>query len=230
MNRLFLVPFIIIFWVLLSILFTPQEPITEPKKERNFRSSKILAEEMYFKNRVTFYCGCNYDENKKIDLESCGYIVRKNLHRASRMEWEHIVPASYYGRSLSCWQEGGRNNCTSHSNTFSNFEGDLHNLVPAIGEINGDRSDKIHGETSGESLYGKCDFVINGKIAQPRKEVRGDVARIWLYMSHKYNIFLTREMKEVFYKWSKADPVDEYEKWRNKEIKRIQGDGNIYIK
>ncbi len=44
-----------------------------------------------------FYCGCKINwQGKKgvVDLGSCGYKVRKNENRASRIEWEHVVPAS----------------------------------------------------------------------------------------------------------------------------------------
>lgn len=56
-----------------------------------------------------FYCGCKIDwQGKKgvIDLESCGYKVRKNENRASRVEWEHVVPAWQFGHQRQCWQEG----------------------------------------------------------------------------------------------------------------------------
>ena len=53
-----------------------------------------------------FYCGCKIDwQGKKgvIDLESCGYKVRKNENRASRVEWEHVVPAWQFGHQRQCW-------------------------------------------------------------------------------------------------------------------------------
>jgi len=31
----------------------------------------------------------------------------KNLKRASRIEWEHIVPAWFFGHNLDCWKRGG---------------------------------------------------------------------------------------------------------------------------
>ncbi|MDT1817368.1 deoxyribonuclease I, partial [Acinetobacter baumannii] len=52
-----------------------------------------------------FYCGCKIDwQGKKgvIDLESCGYKVRKNENRASRVEWEHVVPAWQFGHQRQC--------------------------------------------------------------------------------------------------------------------------------
>lgn len=219
--------FPIIFNNLKVVVHQDENPVV---KERSFQHSKKLAEKIYSEYRRTFYCDCPYDEYKRIDLKACGYESRKNSIRAERMEWEHIVPASYFGRSLACWRDGGRAACSSKSNLFSNFEGDLHNLVPAVGEINGDRGDKIHGEVSNRVFgYGSCEFYISGKIATPRGEIRGDVARMWLYMSHKYGMYITPEMRETFERWSDEDPVSDYELWRNNKIKEIQGDENVYI-
>lgn len=236
MNRLYAFVISFLFFFLLFVFTQPSEktlkhvdekPVT---KERTFSHSKRLAEKMYSEYRRTFYCDCPYDEYKQIDLKACEYKSRKNSIRATKMEWEHIVPASYFGRSLTCWRDGGRQACGSQSALFSNFEGDLHNLVPAVGEINGDRGDKIHGEVTNKGFsYGACEFYISGRIATPRPEIKGDVARMWLYMAHKYGMFLTTEMRETFEKWDKSDPVSDYELWRNQKIKEIQGDDNIFI-
>lgn len=77
-----------------------------------------------------FYCGCKIDwQGKKgvIDLESCGYKVRKNENRASRVEWEHVVPAWQFGHQRQCWQEGGRKNCAKDPE-YRKMESDMHNL------------------------------------------------------------------------------------------------------
>ena len=82
-----------------------------------------------------FYCGCKIDwQGKKgvIDLESCGYKVRKNENRASRVEWEHVVPAWQFGHQRQCWQEGGRKNCAKDPE-YRKMESDMHNLQPAEG-------------------------------------------------------------------------------------------------
>ena len=53
-----------------------------------------------------FYCGCKINwQGKKgvVDLDSCGYKVRKNENRASRIEWEHVVPAWQFGHQRQCW-------------------------------------------------------------------------------------------------------------------------------
>ncbi|MDX1268943.1 MAG: endonuclease, partial [Oceanisphaera sp.] len=109
----------------------------------SFRQAKQAAPAIYNDHPVTFYCGCPIDAHgKKLvpNLERCGYQVRKQQKRASRIEWEHVVPAWELGHQRQCWQQGGRKNCTRNDTVFKRMEGDLHNLVPAVGEVNGDRS------------------------------------------------------------------------------------------
>lgn len=66
--------------------------------------------------------------------------------RATRIEWEHIVPAWVMGHQRQCWQKGGRKSCTDTDPVFREMEADLHNLAPAIGEVNGDRSNYLYSE------------------------------------------------------------------------------------
>lgn len=231
LQFLFILTVLVSFAVFSSYIETPSPTTVEPVvKERTFASAKRSLNKIYSADRTTFYCGCKYDEQNKVDLASCGYKVRLNANRAQRVEWEHIVPASYFGVNMPCWKEGGRENCSKTSNAFSNFEGDMHNLVPEVGELNGDRGNKIHGTVLTENFkYGSCNFKINSIRAEPHDGIKGDIARIWLYMSSKYSMFISSEMRSTFETWSKNDPVDDKERWRNNEIKKIQGDANPLV-
>lgn len=102
-----------------------------------------------------FYCGCKYTE-KEIDLASCGYVPRKNETRAKKLEWEHVVPAWTLGHQRQCWQDGDRKNCTTTDLVFQQAEGDLNNLLPAVGEVNGDRGNLLYGAwtRNPERMYG----------------------------------------------------------------------------
>ncbi len=104
-----------------------------------------------------------------IDLESCGYKVRKNENRASRVEWEHVVPAWQFGHQRQCWQEGGRKNCAKDPE-YRKMESDMHNLQPAVGEVNGDRGNFMYSQwNGGEGQYGQCTMKVDfkDKIAEP---------------------------------------------------------------
>jgi deoxyribonuclease-1 len=59
------------------------------------------------------------------------------------------------------------------------MESGLYNLVPAIGEINGLRSNYSFEMIPGEKReFGTCDMEIEDRKAEPRPEVRWNIARI----------------------------------------------------
>jgi len=61
---------------------------------------------------------------------------------------------------------------------------DLHNQVPSIGQVNGDRSNHPYGIVDGEPRkYGACDFEVGGspKVAAPNPHISGNAVRTWLY-------------------------------------------------
>ena len=126
----------------------------------DFSEAKRLAQRIYSDENQTFYCACplRWQGGKGIpDLAGCGYQVRKNGQRANRIEWEHVMPAHHFGHQRQCWQDGGRKNCVKTDSIFRAMEADLYNLVPAIGEVNGDRSNFRFGVLpSTELKHGAC--------------------------------------------------------------------------
>ena len=96
-------------------------------------------------------------------IHTNGYVPKKNSKRAHRLVWEYIVPTHAFGQSFKEWREGhpdcvdrkGKpfkgNNCARKRNIkFRYMESDLYNLVPAIGEINGLRSNYSFAMIPGE--------------------------------------------------------------------------------
>lgn len=207
--------------------FTPA--LAEPP--RSFSAAKKIGWRLYARQSVEFYCGCKFS-GKRVDLNSCGYVPRKNAKRAARIEWEHIVPAWQIGHQRQCWQQGGRKNCTKHDTTYRRAESDLHNLVPAIGEINGDRSNFAYGWLPQQpSQYGACPMVVDFKarIAMPRKAVRGMIARTYLYMSDRYRLRLSKQKRQLYATWHKQYPVKTWERQRNQLLGCVMGWGNPYV-
>lgn len=204
------------------------------------KAKKLLDSEIYTDHKLTFYCGCTYapqlKENGKgkrltPEHESCGFSPRKQEKRAARVEWEHVMPAHHFGQHLACWREGGRKNCKKDA-TFKAMESDMHNLVPAIGEVNGDRSNYKYGMIEGEErVYGKCDAEVDFKAErfEPSPQIYGDIARIYFYMSERYNINLSKQQRQLFIAWDKLDPVDDWELERDKRIMEVQGNSNPYV-
>ena len=216
----------------LALLFALLLPfIALAEGPRNFREAKKIAWKIYAERPVDFYCGCAFKGNR-IDLASCGYIPRKQPKRAARVEWEHIVPAWVIGHQRQCWQQGGRKRCTSTDPVFSKAEADLHNLVPVVGEVNGDRSNYGFGMLSEKpSQYGACPFVVNFKqrTAMPPDYSRGAIARTYLYMSERYGLRLSKQDRRLFDIWNRQYPVNEWEHWRNQAIACVQRNANRFV-
>ncbi len=212
----------------LLLLLISTVTVAQPQ---DFSEAKRLADKVYFDNKTELYCGCSY-LNKKIDLASCGYKVRKNAERAGRIEWEHVVPAATFGRQLQCWQKGKRKNCQHNDPQFNLIEADLHNLLPVIGEINQDRNDFQYAWLPDTpSKYGQCQTVVDFKKRKmmPRKEARGIVARISLYMYDRYHLKLSKQDKQLYEAWNKTYPVTQWEITRNQRTACLMGWGNNYV-
>lgn len=201
---------------------------------QSFNQAKRVLKQLYSQNQTSFYCNCRYrSQGKKLipDLDSCGYQPRKNKARASRIEWEHVMPAWAFGHQLQCWQDGGRKACRKDKR-FRQMEADMHNLVPAVGEVNGDRSNYSFAQIPGEIRnYGACDVEVAFKArkVEPADYIRGDIARTYFYMSDRYGLNISQKQTQLFNSWAKSDPVDEWERERNLKIAKVQGNLNPYV-
>jgi len=210
------------------------------------KSKKLLLKRIYFDNQITFYCSNPY-EIKEINGKEKALIVQdkqyysprnpfyksgKENTRAKRIEWEHVMPAYNFGRQLKCWQEGGRKACKKDK-TFKIMEADMNNLVPAIGEVNGDRSNYRYGALKPNiGQYANCEFEVDfkNKKAYPKDDIKGDIARIYFYMSDTYTVKLSKSERKMMEIWDKQDPISDWERKKNKRVQLIQGDSNPYIK
>ncbi len=230
----------IIFFVF--FLFVTQAAVA--KVPGNFTKAKKMAQRIYADHRVTFYCGCKFDKQGVVDLKSCGYTIQKDKRRARRLEWEHIVPVSHWGNQLPCWREAlccqkhqkcykGRSCCRKMDKRFREMESDLHNLVPEIGELNAIRSNYrfgILGEVPKGQL-GACEFKIDkaSRRVEPCNDIKGTIARAYLYMQDQYSMALSKSQTQLFLAWNKQYPPLAWEIEWDKRISHIQGNHNRYI-
>ncbi len=128
---------------------------------------------------------------------------------------EHVWPQSLLGDSAE--------------NSTVNKASDLQNLKPANPSENSSRGNKWYYENGTASTY------------EPRDEVKGDIARILLYMDVMYSdltlIYLNAgspavgEMADLatLLRWNNEDPVDAFELARNEKIYEYQGNRNPFI-
>jgi deoxyribonuclease-1 len=211
--------------------------LTAAEHPSSFSAAKKIAQKIYqqYLPLNTFYCGCDIAIIGKvwqIDHASCGYKVRKQMIRANRIEWEHVVPAWEFGHQRQCWQNGGRKNCTKNNIQFKKMQADLHNLVPAIGEVNGDRSNFRFSDWGGKpQQYGQCEMMVDfkGRKAQPPQRSRGPIARTYLYMQQTYGLQISNSQQKQFNAWNKIQPVTATECQRDQLIATRQGNHNDFV-
>ncbi len=219
----------LLFFAALQVFAAPQ----------TFDQAKREARQFVYHDQTqngTFYCGCNWQwvgrSGGRVDLESCGYKIRSQENRAIRIEWEHVVPASNFGRARQCWQNGDRQNCNATDPVFNAMEADLHNLTPSVGEINANRSNYNFGMLpSTPKQHGACDFKVDfkGRTAEPRNEVKGQIARIYFYMHDRYNMRMSRQQQQLLMAWDKQFPVTEWERERDRRIAARMGHSNPFV-
>ena len=242
---------------------TPPRP--PPRVEGNVRvasfdEAKAILTQIYADHRFDLYCGCAFlprpGEGLRVDLAGCGYEPANDAARAARIEWEHAVPAAAFGRAFVEWREGdprcvdraGRpykgRRCARRSPAFARMEADMHNLFPAVGEVNGLRADLPVGileppdrapphrrATKTAYRFGACATSIEGGVLLPRPEVRGDVARAYRYMDAAYPEarILDEPHRALFVRWSEQDPPDAWEIERDRRIAERQGNANPFV-
>ncbi|GAB0172669.1 endonuclease [Helicobacter trogontum] len=207
---------------------------TQPPQ--TFRETKKILTDIWRSKDFTteFYCKAPFqitDNGIKV-IQSAQYTPRKALtkkqtinERTQNIEFEHIMPAHNFGRHLPCWQKGGRKAC-HNDKTFNLMEADPRNLVPAIGEINADRSNFRYAEAPKSIVYnqyGNCRVYTDFKAKRfyPAHYSKGLIARTYLYMSETYNIRLSDQERKLMEAWDKTYPKDEYEEARDNAIAQI---------
>ena len=214
------------------------DPTAAPQHYNYRDASKQLRRVYYGDLQETLYCGCKYDDKKNVDFSSCNFKPRENpnrksFKRAEKIEWEHMVTAHNMGHFRPCWKDGGRKNCSANDTTFKLMEGDMHNLYPAIGEVNGDRSNFMYSQWTNDPvpMYGECKTIVDfkNKKVQPREEARGFVARASFYMEKTYGVSLSKQDRKLFEAWDKMYPVTEKECERDRRIFKVQGDHNPFV-
>lgn len=189
-----------------------------------------------------------------IKPQACGYVprnpvTRKGEHneRTTRIEWEHIVPAHAFGSELDEWANkqnypqcqksngkfiSGRDCAYKLNAAFKKAHDDMNNLVPAVGELNGDRYHYPFATIAGEPrVYGQCDFEVDvdSKQVEPAHRVKGDIARTYLYMIETHGAVVSSDTLTMMLHWHLLDPVSDWECERNRRIEQAQGVGNHYV-
>ena len=138
---------------------------------------------------------------------------------------EHVWPKSLGGNST---KGGGA---------------DLHHIRPSDAGVNSSRGNKKYGNSNnGTAKYGTNPATgylggnYNSTYFEPLDNVKGDVARICLYVYVRWgsswgadSITDVFQSVDVLLEWMEIDPVDTWEMGRNEVVENIQGNRNVFI-
>ena len=201
-------------------------------------AKKQAADLVYYDHPRTFYCGCvtESDDNDNgsvtVSHADCGYKVDQRYRKlANTLEWEHIVPAATMPvRLFDCWRNGDREECEKSDPLAQEMLFDLHNLAPAIGQVNRLRLDDRYEDLAKDtSDFGQCEIEDTKWHFEPPDCHKGDAARVWFYMADRYGVVIPPLEQIMFEKWSRLDPVSPWEAERNRRIAENTGVSNQFV-
>ncbi len=178
------------------------------------------------------YDDCHYKANRTdCEGENGKVLLIYTSYSATMSQWngwnrEHVWPKSLGGDTT---RGGGA---------------DLHHIRPSDAGVNSSRSNKKYGEVgdNASEKYGTSPAVgvlggtYNSTYFEPLDNVKGDVARICLYVYTRWNsdwgassINSVFQSVDVLLEWCELDPVDTWEMGRNEVVGAIQGNRNVFI-
>ncbi len=192
--------------------------------------------------KKTFLNNCDYHYNPnscmdKSIVETKGCSIHEDNET---MSWMQIVPDTFYGRYKACMVEkpcinvftkeafGSPLCCRRIDMQYREMEADLFNLVPAVSSLAAVQKGRIFGEVKIPTEY-LGDVKLDENYLEPPARVKGDIARVYLYMDRRYGLELTPEQKRLFLKWHKEDGVDAKECKLAKVFQKIQGGKNPWL-
>ena len=189
------------------------------------------------------YTDCELEANKGVTdttkqtvvLLYTSYTATRSQYYLNNNGWnrEHVWPQSLGGGQVS------------DSLGESKGGSDLHHVRPADGGVNSTRNNNQYGNVSGGKQIngtGKPASTnilagwLGGGYYEPADNVKGDVARICLYVWVRWGsewkadeITQVFQSVDVLLEWMELDPVDTWEMGRNEVVEKIQGNRNVFI-
>lgn len=208
------------------------------------QAKKLIYSHVFHDHRETLYCGVPYSTDRVPQLPA-GLTTESYQSRHHRIEMEHIVASSEFGRQFGEYREGhpkcvsskgkaykGRKCAEKTNPDFRLLHADAHNLYPAIGSVNATRRDYRFSEIakSGTVRFGSCDFkVSDDRKVEPPARAKGIVARAHLYFDLYPQFKLSRSQRQLFTAWDNTYPATSFECTRNNRIAAFQGNTNPFV-
>ncbi|WP_439135981.1 endonuclease [Pseudomaricurvus sp.] len=232
-----------IFLSLLYLICCQTFAAGNTQNESFSKAKRLLLSNVYAGHHKTLYCDAEYRADKQV-ITPLGFTTTKQVRRAKRIEWEHVVPAENFGRSFAAWREGDSQCITSKGKTYKGrrcaekvvpeyrlMQADMYNLFPAIGAVNALRSNYTFTLLPHTPVdFGSCAMKIDNRKAEPPESARGRIARTYLYMDATYPRFsMSRKTRQLMEAWDRMYPVAQWECDRASRIKALQGNDNAVM-
>lgn len=162
-------------------------------------------------------------------LEQALRSLIKNTGRATGSTSQVKTVDNYNGRNYNIYTGfgayGNREHVWPNSKLGNAPDYDLHNLRAAVVSVNSSRSNYPFTNQVSQASWERI-----GSSFYPGQEHVGDVARIVLYISVRYNLSLNLVGNlNMFLTWHEEDPVSDFELSRNSKIFTIQSNRNPFI-
>ena len=209
--------------------------------ENRSQAKKILTMvHLDYKTTTLEACVYHYDVTSCLDktiveTDSCAF-NENNL----TVVWMQVVLPTLYAKEMTCFQDdgcvspytghayGGELCCLQKSKRYQKIQGDLYNYIPVVSSLMKARGHRMFG------VVKKADFVIgktrfNQQFIEPALHVKGDIARVYLYMDKVYDMRLSKVEKQLFLQWHLEDKVDEKECALAKFYKKVQKRANPFV-
>lgn len=177
----------------------------------NHDPEKVIEElfwgQLYADGGKTFYCNKEFSKKTPLIAES------------------YVYSTSWIKDYLQC---GTDRQCKRESPEYIRILSDLHNIVPADAYFNFKRKTSSFGIADETIEANECGIKKAFQIIEPPDSIKGDIARIIVFMHTTYDLPLKQTASELL-RWNEIDPPSAEEIARNEKIKALQGNSNIYI-
>lgn len=226
------------FLLTLPLLLAAASPYPQPKSFSH--ATKIFKQIDFDYARTAFT-----DEVYSYDPTTCMdriTVQSSCFKKESEVEFIRIVPEEMMGKTRRCWSEkictnlsgkpySGPACCRKSDERYQAYDRDIFNIIPVTKELA--KAIKGYRYTETKEISRKlCSLVFSDekKTVEPPLFMKGNIARVYLYMNEQYALNLPYEEQMLYLKWHALDPVDAKECAVHEQVRKLQGRTNPWIR
>ena len=265
LTALLLVLILLVTAAITAYAATTSAPTTYSKTS-NSGTRNVVCTSLSGTSAASYYANYNYDnlsEMSSTDIFSQLQTLMRTTHsytssysdchnKADKTDCENgnekvsLIYTSY-SATMDQWNGWNREHVWPKSlggNDTNGGGADLHHIRPSDSGVNSSRGNKKYGESGNnpsvkygtDPAVGVLGGTYNSTYFEPLDNVKGDVARICLYVYVRWNsqwgadnITKVFQSVDILLQWCEEDPVDTWEMGRNEVVGKIQGNRNVFI-